>query len=218
MTSSNQMLEKPNFDISANTSPSYLEAEDDGPDEAEREARVPVHDVVRTHVFQMHPLLVEEHQRLVHVLQAVNSHLALGRPRLQKYIHSWRVTVRHIRVLEYWPTRPPVGTIFRGRWRGRQHLKFVIGICCFCFCHSFCETKEGCVKQTRYLFGQETSRQCTATHVSVAIALNSLNMAPPSKHSTPTDFTVYFVGATQCVHVRVCASVAFIRTIFSHVL
>jgi hypothetical protein len=34
--------------------------ENDGPDEAEGEPGVPVHDVVRPHVLQVHPLLVQE--------------------------------------------------------------------------------------------------------------------------------------------------------------
>ena len=57
---------------------SYLEAEDDGPDEAQREAVVSVHDVVGAHVLQVDPLLLQELQSLVHVLQAVDPHPALG--------------------------------------------------------------------------------------------------------------------------------------------
>ena len=38
------------------------------------------------HVFQVDSLLVQEAQGLVHVLQAVDSHLALGGPRLQRRI------------------------------------------------------------------------------------------------------------------------------------
>ena len=56
-----------------------LEAKDDGPDEAEGEALVAVDDVVGAHVLQVNPLLVEEGQGLVHVLQAVDPHLALRR-------------------------------------------------------------------------------------------------------------------------------------------
>ncbi len=57
----------------------YLEAEDDGPDESERESVVSVHDIMWPHVLQMHALLLEELQGLVHVLQAVDSHAALRR-------------------------------------------------------------------------------------------------------------------------------------------
>lgn len=57
---------------------SYLEAEDDGPDEAQRQPVVPVHDVMRAHVLQVDPLLLQELQSLVHVLQTVDSHPALG--------------------------------------------------------------------------------------------------------------------------------------------
>ena len=63
---------------------SYLEVEDDGPDEAEGESGAPVDDVVSAHVLQVNALVVEEGERLVHVLQAVNSHFALGRARLQR--------------------------------------------------------------------------------------------------------------------------------------
>ena len=62
----------------------YLEAEDDGPDEAEGEAVVAVDDVVGAHVLQVHLLLLEELQGLVHVLQAVDPHAALSGFRLRE--------------------------------------------------------------------------------------------------------------------------------------
>lgn len=40
---------------------------------------VPIDNVVRTHVFQMNPLFLEELQSLVHVLQTVDSHSSFGR-------------------------------------------------------------------------------------------------------------------------------------------
>lgn len=55
----------------------HLEAEDDGPDESERESVVAVDDVMWPHVLQVHPLLLEELQGFVHVLQAVDTHAAL---------------------------------------------------------------------------------------------------------------------------------------------
>lgn len=55
-----------------------LEAKDDGPDETEDETMVAVDDVVGAHVLQMDPLLLEELQRLVHILQAVDTHSAFG--------------------------------------------------------------------------------------------------------------------------------------------
>lgn len=61
----------------------YLEAKDDGPDEAEDEAMVAVNDVMGPHVLQMDPLLFEELQSLVHVLQTVDAHSAFGGFRLQ---------------------------------------------------------------------------------------------------------------------------------------
>lgn len=60
----------------------YLEAQDDGPDEPETEARVAINDVVWAHVLQVHSLLPQELQRFVHVFQTVNAHLTLGRSRL----------------------------------------------------------------------------------------------------------------------------------------
>lgn len=44
---------------------------------------VAVHDVMGTHVLQVHTLLLEELQSFVHVLQAVDAHLALGGPWLR---------------------------------------------------------------------------------------------------------------------------------------
>ena len=55
-----------------------LEPEDDCPDETEGQPRVSVDDVVGAHVLEMDPLLVQEGERLVDVLQAVNAHFALG--------------------------------------------------------------------------------------------------------------------------------------------
>ena len=55
----------------------YLKSKDDGPHQPEGQAVVPVHDVMRAHVFQVHFLLLQELQRLVHVLQAVDPHAAL---------------------------------------------------------------------------------------------------------------------------------------------
>ena len=60
----------------------YLEAEDDGPDESQRQSVVSVHNVVGAHVLQVNPLLLQELQSLVHVLQTVNTHPAFGRLRL----------------------------------------------------------------------------------------------------------------------------------------
>lgn len=56
----------------------YLEAEDDGPDEAQDQAVVAVYNVMGAHVLQVHTLLLEELESLVHVLQAVDAHLPLG--------------------------------------------------------------------------------------------------------------------------------------------
>ncbi len=57
---------------------SYLEAEDDGPDESQGEAVVSIDDVVGAHVLQVDPLLLQELQSLVHVLQTVDPHPTLG--------------------------------------------------------------------------------------------------------------------------------------------
>lgn len=61
----------------------YLEPQNDGPYKAEVEPWVAVDDVVRAHVLEVHPLLAEELQRLVDVLETVDAHLAFRRPRLQ---------------------------------------------------------------------------------------------------------------------------------------
>lgn len=53
-----------------------LEAKDDGPDEPEDETMVAVDDVVGAHVLQMDSLLFEELQRLVHILQTMDTHSA----------------------------------------------------------------------------------------------------------------------------------------------
>ena len=66
----------------ANQEAVYLEAEDDGPDETQREPVVAVDDVVGAHVLQVDPLLLEELEGLVHVLQAVDPHAASCGPRL----------------------------------------------------------------------------------------------------------------------------------------
>lgn len=44
---------------------------------------VAVHDVMGTHVLQVHTLLLEELQSFVHILQAVDAHLAFGGPWLR---------------------------------------------------------------------------------------------------------------------------------------
>lgn len=72
----------------------YLEAQDDGPDEPEAEARVAVHDVMWAHVLQVHSLLSQELQCFVHVFQTVNAHLTLGRSRL------WTQSSRNSSVLD----------------------------------------------------------------------------------------------------------------------
>lgn len=55
----------------------HLETEDDGPDETERKSVIPVHDIMRSHVLQMNPLLLQKLQSLVNVLQAVDAHTTL---------------------------------------------------------------------------------------------------------------------------------------------
>ena len=63
----------------------YLESEDDGPDKTKCQAGVAVHNVMGTHVLQVHPLFQQEADGLVHILQAVDTHLALCRSWLQPY-------------------------------------------------------------------------------------------------------------------------------------
>ena len=47
----------------------HLEAQDDGPDQPQGQSVVPIHDVMRAHVLQVHTLLLQELQGLVHVFQ-----------------------------------------------------------------------------------------------------------------------------------------------------
>lgn len=54
----------------------YLESQDNGPYETKTESRIAVDDVVGAHVLQVHALLAQELQRFVHVLQAMDTHLA----------------------------------------------------------------------------------------------------------------------------------------------
>lgn len=60
----------------------HLEAQDDGPDQPQGQPVVPIHDVMRAHVLQVHALLLQELQRLVHVLQRVDPHATARGPRL----------------------------------------------------------------------------------------------------------------------------------------
>ena len=62
---------------------SYLEVEDDGPDEAEGELGVAVHDVLAADVDKLDLLVAEEPQRRLHVLYRVETH-ATSLPRLQR--------------------------------------------------------------------------------------------------------------------------------------
>ena len=55
---------------------SYLEVEDDGPDEAEGELGVAVHDVLAADVDQLDLLVAQEPQRRLHVLDGVEAHAA----------------------------------------------------------------------------------------------------------------------------------------------
>jgi len=66
--------------------PAYLESKNNGPDESKGEPGVSVYNVMSTHVLQVHPLLVEKCQRLVDVLEAVNTHFAFRWVRLKEYV------------------------------------------------------------------------------------------------------------------------------------
>lgn len=60
----------------------YLKTKDDGPDKAQREAMVSIHNVVGTNVFQMNSLLFQELQSFVNIFQAVDPHTTPRRSRL----------------------------------------------------------------------------------------------------------------------------------------
>ena len=62
---------------------SYLEVEDDGPDEAEGELGVAVHDVLAADVDQLDLLVPQEPQSGLHVLDCVKPH-PTSLPRLEK--------------------------------------------------------------------------------------------------------------------------------------
>ena len=62
---------------------SYLEVEDDGPDEAEGELGVAVDDVLAADVDQLDLLVPQEPQRGLHVLDGVEPHPS-SLPRLKK--------------------------------------------------------------------------------------------------------------------------------------
>lgn len=68
----------------------YLEAQDDGPDKAEGQPVVPIHDVVGPHVLKMDSLLLQELKGLVHVLQTVDAHSSLGGFRLKQMSRRWK--------------------------------------------------------------------------------------------------------------------------------
>lgn len=57
----------------------YLEAQDDGPDEAEGQPVVSIHNVMGTHVLKMDSLLLQELKSLVYILQTVDAHPSLRR-------------------------------------------------------------------------------------------------------------------------------------------
>lgn len=61
----------------------YLEAQDDGPDEAEGQPVVPIHNVMGTHVLKMDSLLLQELKSLVYILQTVDAHPSLRGFRLE---------------------------------------------------------------------------------------------------------------------------------------
>lgn len=66
---------------------SYLEAQNDSPDETKTEPRVAVDDVMGPHVLQMNSLFAQKLKRLVHVLQAVDTHFTFRWTRLREDDH-----------------------------------------------------------------------------------------------------------------------------------
>lgn len=78
-----------------------LEAKDDGPDEPEDETMVAVDDVVRAHVLQMDSLLFEELQRLVHILQTVDTHSAFRGLWLKAIKEGGQILQRRQEVSDY---------------------------------------------------------------------------------------------------------------------
>ena len=56
--------------------------EDDGPDEAECKTGVAVDDIMGAHVLKVHSLVTQELKCLVHVLKAMDAHVAFRWARL----------------------------------------------------------------------------------------------------------------------------------------
>lgn len=79
---------------------SHLEPEDDGPNETQGESWTAINDVMSTHVLQMHSLFMQEGQGLVHILQAVNSHLAFGWSRLKQCKNKHTVPVPELKEMK----------------------------------------------------------------------------------------------------------------------
>lgn len=65
----------------------HLEAQDDGPDQPQGQPVVPIHDVMGAHVLQVHTLLLQELQRLIHVFQRMDSHATARGPWLGRWGH-----------------------------------------------------------------------------------------------------------------------------------
>lgn len=68
----------------------YLEAQDDGPDEAEGQPVVSIHNVMGAHVLKMDSLLLQELKSLVNILQTVDAHPSLSGFRLETREERWR--------------------------------------------------------------------------------------------------------------------------------
>lgn len=79
----NPLSDKRTFQGLAKLRCPHLEAQDDGPDEAEGQPVVPIHDVMGAHVLKMDSLLLQELKGLVHILQTVDAHASLGGFRLE---------------------------------------------------------------------------------------------------------------------------------------
>lgn len=61
----------------------YLESQDNSPNEAKCQPVIPIHNIVRSHVFQVHSLLFQELEGFVHILQAMDAHPSFSWFRLE---------------------------------------------------------------------------------------------------------------------------------------
>lgn len=61
----------------------YLESQDNSPNKAKCQPVIPIHNIMRSHVFQVHSLLFQELEGFINILQAMDTHPSLSWFRLE---------------------------------------------------------------------------------------------------------------------------------------